>query len=418
MNRSTAGEDARKFIQLSTDDPTKFDPSLGYLFQMPEEMQSRLPVCANLRALCESNGIKNLGSNAFCDAIEGHIKQNVTQPLFPHDMVICTSKEGATTRYSKVMNDWELHLPFFIQFSGNSYRNGSLFFIFRSSRDAVIHSRRILGMGTYCFNGKDFKCSQATEHCMDGLPCFGIIDWEIYLDKFKGRVERERFRAIRDDFPALISSLMIDANVLYAETVVRMLEKDKSREIRNKEGNIDQKSSSHFITSLYAFKPIHFAAQTRTLRNFTWLPATSKDKKDYSFIPDNVLSDPEFPLSLLGLDPSAPMGGSNGFTTLFSCNKDATAPGYPMLTRTHRLCCGKTVDVCAYAVDGLQVPPPHDPTSTELSLRDALLMLTESCYTVPKRSMAFYASFEVAEGEHNTKQKKQKVILFHLFISI
>jgi len=390
-----------QFLALTKEEELNFSPSLAFLLQMPQYMQEEMEnngfdVCSRLKELCQQRGIEDAGSAEFCRAIDRHIRTHAIAPisLSLKTFVVADSKETAITRYNKARHEWGLHLPLFFQTTGKGYSD-SLFFIFRAWEDGVDHLHRLLLWGSYPYGGKQHPCVQAVEQCLE-VPCYGLYDFEIYLSGFKGRIAEARFWSAKESVPMEISDAFIRAGVMNPETAIQFTEKDKNREVLTKSNDVDQKNSSHFVSSLWASKADHilaYNAMERVFRQtYPWLPKPTDPKssntkkvqedKVYDFVPSAVLADPDTAIGHIGLDRKAIPGGPNGFVISLSLNNGG-APSYPRLVGRITVR-GNTV----IRYTGQTPPPPHNVFT--LSKQDCLNILRETLYTVPRFSMTFF----------------------------
>lgn len=402
----TIAHQITRFMALS--EGARLEPSLVYLLQMPEHLQDEMKrlgfdICDQLRALCLEKDIKDASSPEFCQAVHAHLESNPmdTICLTLKAFVMGRTKEEAISKYAekRESGEWGVHMPWCVQTTGPEYSE-SLFFIFRTWRDGVYHLRMMLEFGSYPYKGRHHVIVQGVEHCLEGAPCYGLYDWEAYLSGFRGRITEERFRDLKKTVPREIANALIKSGAVDPDAKIRFVEKDKSRAVEEKTKEQDHKNSSHFISSIFALKQHHITAQNAVERvcrlDNTWLPRGSDipDNKVYDYIPNTVLEDQEATIGFLWLDRKAIPGGANGFTVSLSRNNGSYPPSYPRLVARYFV---DSSTVLVYT--GMHQEKTHSVFT--LSDQEALAILGETLYTIPRNNMAFY----------NIKTESRKVCL-------
>jgi len=414
-----------RFMSLTEDEEIRLDPSLVFLLQMPEPLQAEMEqkgfdVCARLRALCLERGIEGVGSSVFCRAVDDQLHSCELTPisLSLQTFVMGRSKEEVIIKYTEKKDEWGIHLPWCVQTTGPDYSE-SLFFIFRTWRDGIVHLRRMLEFGSYPHKGRHHMCVQGVEHCLDGAPCFGLYDWEAYLSGFRGRISEERFWALKKSVPLEIAGALVRSGVVDPGAEIRFVEKDKSRAVEGKWDDADQKNSSHFVSSVWSSKPLHIAAYNAMERVFrlddTWLPRgndarSNQSGKVYDYVPDRVLEDLEAQIGHLWLDPKAIAGGPNGFTTALSRNNGSSPPSYPRLIATY-VTYGNTLE----SHSGVLPEKVHNVFS--LTDQEALAILRDTLYTVPRQTMMFYSSTLEAQSNAVSKSTRGSQMIHNIIYS-
>ena len=391
--------DALKFIELAQTTP--FDPYLAFLLKLPDVMKSRFPLCIALRELCDANQIKYTSTNeatrhtfikeSFFQTIKDHLAYTGVDALFPSSFVVAKSKADVLGKYNKNRDGWGIHMGFFFQAVGADFgsadSHGSLFFIFRSWRDALIYILSILKK-QYCeYKGQKYPVLMVIEHVLEDAPHYAMFDCDQQLSRFQDRITEGQIKEATAEFPREIYTKLVESEAVWEETTVSFQEKDKSRE---------GKVSYHFCSTLLGFKDNHTNALSMALQSSSaWLGNVKeyvKKHKTYECLTEEDLKNP-----ILSFDEGAAPGGANGFLTLFS-RKNKRAP-YPAI-RAEQIFCGggrlRRVEC--------DLETPHDPSSAHLTDLNCLWMLMSTCYTIIKNEMAFYA-LEIT----NKKPLKDKV---------
>jgi hypothetical protein len=353
------------------------DYTTVFLLQMPDEMQKKNRACEKLKEICEGLGVEVCSEFLF--NISGHLHKMGVMPVTPTRFVAAKYKAQALEAFERAKEGWgEPCSPLFVQVCGDDW-SPSIFIIFCSAQDAILKLMEIKRDGKYAITTTaesvivDVK--QITEQVIPGSPSYAILDTEMYLSHFEGRVGRERLEAILDEFPLDIMANMSGEGVLDDGDGITVYAKDKSREVRG-----DFKCSRHFITNLWGTAELHQVAihlamrrDSQFLKNCT---DYCKENKNFGCIKD--LEDPNNRLSILALDKNALPGGPNGFQMILSHKKT----GDPLPRWKGVGCYRNGVEVWKEAFD--------KEVSLDMPGKELALLIFESLYTVPKFDMRFY----------------------------
>ena len=353
------------------------DYTTVFLLQMPLEMQDRHGACKTLREMCEGLGVEVCSEFLFNVSI--YLQNMGALPVTPTRFVAAKYKVQALEAFERAKEGWgEPCSPVFVQVCGDSW-SPSIFIIFWSAQDAVRKLMEIKRDGQYAITTTSesviVDVKQITEHVVPGAPSYAILDTEMYLSHFEGRVDREGLEAILDEFPMDITTNMSGGGVVNDRDGITVFAKDKSREVKG-----DFKCSRHFITNLFGTAELHQAAMYFTMRRDAQFLKNCteycKENKNLGCIKD--LKDPNTRLSILALDKNALPGGPNGFQMILS-RKKAGDP-FP---RCKSLACYRNGEEVWKEVYDKEV-------SLDMPGKELGLIIFESLYTVPKFDMRFY----------------------------
>jgi hypothetical protein len=399
----------------------KIDPALGYLLQLPLYMQTGNDVFEHLRQVCKVCGVKP--NEQFVQDLADAINKSDVQEITPMANVVSKTKADALAKYKTKQDSWGIHLPFFFQTCP-----GSVFFIYRTSTDALLAMLKILREKKVNYTKPVDGCRMALEvnwileHVVEDNPCYALYDLDDYPHLYHGRISDPEIKQLISGFPGRFITLLIESGCIDNgdETLVEVTEKDKSRWVQDKNC---QKFSFHYIISTFASKAAHRLAVASSLRRpfndemsidkwWRQMHKTVKDGGDYSSVPDIMLTTKNSLASLLSMDPAALPGGPNGITTFYSKKRPDEAPPIHGPSTTYCMGLPITVSNCPY-------PPPHDFSSAQVSDQDRLRLLRSMSYTIPKHFMTFYTEeliqkASLAASSVNEKTEVSPFILSHL----
>lgn len=380
---------ANKFFESAREH--KIEPSLGFLLQMPPIMQDN-DAYIGIRSFCTQNDV-DTSSPDFFTALEQIISTNDINEITPRSYVVAPTKEETLNMYRIKKESWGIHLPFFIQ-----TRPGCVFYIFRTSSDALWAMMRIL-RDSHTVYTKPLDSSKMTftvreilEHVVDANPCYALCDLDDYPARYGDRISDTEIEQLTHDFVNVIINLLITAGSLDQGHVIEVKEKKRSRHDR---GSGKYKMSKHKILSLFAPKAAHKWAFTKAFEIpfkdgqslEMWLKDTKKyasNTGNYDCVDTEYLKAKDSYACLLPYDFAAPPGGPNGISTLFSkkCRLDPA----PRHGETRRVCEGRTISLLPPPF-----PEPHEIDSDHISFQDMLHMFRNMSYSIPKAPMTFYA---------------------------
>ncbi len=358
--------------------------------QMPPIMQCH-DAYFKIRDFCAENRIYTISPDFFT-ALEDIISANDIVEITPRDYVVAPTKEETLNMYRAKKESWGIHLPFFIQ-----TRPGCVFYIFRTSSDALWAMMRILTNSQAVYTKPldrsvmTFTVLEILEHVVDANPCYALCDLDDYPSRYQGRLSDSEIEQLTHEFIHVITTLLITTGSLDPGNVIEVKEKKRSRHDR---GAGQYKMSKHKILSLFAEKSIHKWAFTKAFEIpfkdgqslEKWLKDTKKRASDvgnYDSVDTEYLKAKDSYACLLPYDFAAPPGGPNGISTFFS--KKRRLDPAPRHGETRRFSEGRVIS--------LQPPPfpePHEIDSEHISVQGILHMFWNMSYSIPKATMTFY----------------------------
>lgn len=397
---------------------SKIDPSVGFILQIPEIMQTDNDVFQQTQTFCSDHGIEI--TPGFFRDLARLIAEHGINPITPLSYVVAKTKAMALEIYNeKKRATWGPHIPFFFQ-----TRPGSAFFIYRTSADALHDMVKIIAERQVIYTKPVDGCKiplrvdWILEHVVGDNPCYALFDLDDYPERYQGRINEQEIETLIAGFSSRFTTLLIEAGCINdnEETVVEVKLKDRSRWVKEKQS---KKFSYHKIFSILGSKTAHRLAVSACLqRPFksdmtieTWLSTIKESIKssgDYSVVPTELLTAGNSLASLISLDPAALPGGANGITTFGSVKKRSDPPAVHGPTTAYCLGLPVSVQECPY-------PTPHGIDSEHISLQDKLQMMYSMSYTIPKETMTFYsdglleAAKRIAETGHATEDRDTKV---------
>lgn len=370
-----------------------------------EFVRSPSECLAGLRALCEpclSEALLSELDSAlhssrpkfenFFRTVSADIEEFVPS-IDPGKYLCCFTKKGVMEKYANSKSKWGQHNPSLFQTYDMEETEGkpvvakgsSVFVIFRNPSDAI-HA-----VAGYLMDGKigvpddrgrtSFrKVMGVNELYMPGALCNFILDCEMPVSFYGGRLTAEAIRGSMDRFVAKLLNFWATSGILPEEGFVGVAVKDKSRPLSKPDSDSsgDFKVSIHAVPSIIATRDVHNAAQKRFLeardaetgRTHRELIGLAKDaaRQNQGVLPEGfALTDLEF------WDHSA--GKSNGIAAQFS--KKRQGDPYSTFYGTDVYLAGAKVDEERCAIG-----TPHDPRS--LTKEEVMQILWQLCSSTPK----------------------------------
>ena len=301
----------------------------------------------------------------------------------PSLCAVSRTKQGALDAFAAVakkrgLSEAEASVPYMFQTAPARTFRGAFFHAYRYPEDALLAMASIRERAAYrdgC-DGRVHPVQQVYELQPggEGRLAYLIFDLEVCASWLRACPPEiaGQYESVMQTFPEWMYQQLLRHGLVRREECVTVVAKDKSRALPD---TADFKHSFHFLFEILACPTVHHrAACAEILAPFQADLARVKATKDLSFLSVDQLSCPVF-----GLDTGT-LHGNQGYATIFSKKRGGDPD--PVL-----------VDRRFFAHGEARAPRAFggSPAGYVRSVGSRVWALYESCYTMPKPYMCFYA---------------------------
>jgi len=220
---------AEAFFRLAVEN--KIDPSVGFILQIPEQMQTDNDTFHQAKAFCVKNDIE-ITPSFYLDLAKLIAEHDINR-ITPLDFIATKKKAPALKKYFETKKEsWGLHSPFFFQTSPDN-----AFYIYRTSSDAFHAMIEMLTAGQVIFTKEEdgnripLRVNYILEHVVGNNPCYALFDLDDYSTLYNGVINEQEIEALISGFPGRFTTQLIESGCIDdgEETLVEVKLKNRSR---------------------------------------------------------------------------------------------------------------------------------------------------------------------------------------------
>lgn len=262
----------------------------------------------------------------FFETVVDHFNHTGIKKINPCNYIQEINKKGK----ERLLDRFNKGLPWpqpFQPYTFQTMGNGVLFCMYQTWQDAIIAQTTLLEKRVHLVEGCVIDVGQVYEHQWLTSQSFVrlIVDWEIMMKYYTGRMTVEQVEGIANAFPAWFINRMMQKQLIPSTAEVDCIVKCKSRDVKG-----DYKVSKHFVFGIAGSTLLqqHYNAQVIVFEEYAdKIRQTHKDKSLLH------ISDDELQIPVWGVDMQL-LKGQNGISTLFGIKKgDKTDSSFPRVVK-------------------------------------------------------------------------------------